>query len=119
MSKQILTACVIAATYFLSTTTVDAQVVRVNANSYRPALVRPVPAPLPVVRVATPVYNPYVYPSVYDSTFNTYPNYGYSNFYPSYNYVTPSYYPSVYPSYNYVTPSYYPSRFSFNGYYGY
>ncbi len=114
MNKLLLSATLVAAYFFLGSATVQAQVVRYNANSYRPALVRPLPQPIVSLRVATPVYTNNLYASVYGTAdYYPYRNYSYPSVVPYSNFTYPTYYPSVYPSvyptYNpYVYPSYYP-----------
>jgi hypothetical protein len=106
MNKLILSAALVAAAFLASSTDAHAQV-RI-ASTYRPALVRPVPAPLTTARVVTPNYS-YGYGSQYRAyDYYRYPAYPYSSYNP-YLYPYPSYYPSVVPSYVPYVPS-----FSFN-----
>jgi hypothetical protein len=96
MTKLILSAALVAAAFLASSTDAHAQV-RV-ASTYRPALVRPVPAPVTTIRVATPNFS-FNYGSPYRAyNYNAYPVYPYSAYNP-YAYTYPSYYPSVLPSY--------------------
>ena len=110
MNKLILSAAIAAAAFLASSTDAHAQG-RVN-STYRPALVRPVPAPLTTVRVATPNFS-FNYGSPYRAyDYYRYPVYPYSYPYSSYNpflYTYPTYYPNVVPAYTPYVPS-----FSFN-----
>jgi hypothetical protein len=113
MNKLILSAAITAAAFLASSTDAHAQV-RVN-QTYRSALVRPVPAPVTTVRVATPNFS-FNYGSPYRAyDYYRYPAYPYSSYNP-YLYTYPSYYPSVVPAYTPYVPSF---SFNFGSYFPY